>query len=518
MSMQLQAQMKPSAPSFTTVQTGLQRKYASNECAERSKRWLTLKRSSTNQAEPSGAPSIVHDVLRSPGQPLNPATRAFMEPRFRHDFSRVRVHTDAKAAESARAMNALAYTVGEDVVLRAGQYAPGTIAGNRLLVHELTHVVQQQSGQAAGVQKQSASDKLSDPLEDEAEKLADELDMTAAESIEENVFKGEHVEVVFGSMPNPTELAAASTLKTAAPKKKAPVKKSKKKPAVVKKVCSGDTPPDKVIVNHTVTPKVIEKPNDKVTFTVTFACRVKGDFFSKFMAPDGSEFRRESFPKGVDKHSRKWDGKKPFSKVGTFLVNDGDYFHRIEPVKYAIKNGKDLYTTGTKHDSPIVKVKARSFKGSRAHHFHFTSANVKMLANIIQTEMGGESDIAKRAVAWAVRNQMIRIGTRKVQAAANTFKDRHEKPANTTIKKIATEILKKPMSNDFTKGAIKWFSPNAQPKEEEKCSGSGCDGGLDTFTDEAGNKKRVHTPMFHKEMTFVPISGIREWRVRFYRL
>src|SRR5690349_11231589 len=71
-------------------------------------------------------PEIVHDVLRSTGQPLDPATRAFLEPRFGHDFSNVRVHTDARAAESARAVNALAYTVGRDVVFGAGQYAPNT--------------------------------------------------------------------------------------------------------------------------------------------------------------------------------------------------------------------------------------------------------------------------------------------------------------------------------------------------------------------------------------------------------
>ena len=61
-------------------------------------------------------PSIVHEVLRSPGQPLDATTRGFMEPRFGYDFRAVRVHTDSQAAESARAVNALAYTVGRDVV------------------------------------------------------------------------------------------------------------------------------------------------------------------------------------------------------------------------------------------------------------------------------------------------------------------------------------------------------------------------------------------------------------------
>jgi Domain of unknown function (DUF4157)/Transglycosylase SLT domain len=87
--------------------------------------------------------SSVHNILNSPGQPLDIATRSFMEPRFGHDFSNVRVHTDVKAAESARALNALAYTVGRDVVFGTGQYAPGTSVGMKLMAHELTHVVQQ---------------------------------------------------------------------------------------------------------------------------------------------------------------------------------------------------------------------------------------------------------------------------------------------------------------------------------------------------------------------------------------
>jgi hypothetical protein len=85
----------------------------------------------------------VHDVLRMPGQPLDPETRAFMEPRFGYDFSHVRVHTDGKSAESARAVNAVAYTVGQDVVFSTGNFAPDNKQGKKLLAHELAHVVQQ---------------------------------------------------------------------------------------------------------------------------------------------------------------------------------------------------------------------------------------------------------------------------------------------------------------------------------------------------------------------------------------
>ncbi len=151
MSTRLQTQIK-AAPiqSFAPIHTGiLQRKCASSECPERSKKRLMLQRRSTSETEPSEVPPIVHEVLRSPGQPLDPVTRAYMEPRFGHDFSRVRVHTDAKAAESAQVVNALAYTVGHDVVFGTEQYAPGTAEGRELLAHELAHTVQQRQTRTA---------------------------------------------------------------------------------------------------------------------------------------------------------------------------------------------------------------------------------------------------------------------------------------------------------------------------------------------------------------------------------
>jgi thiol-disulfide isomerase/thioredoxin len=96
-------------------------------------------------AAPDVAPPIVHEVLRSPGKPLDVATRAVMEPRFDRDFSQVRVHTDAKAAESAHLVNALAYTVGNHVVFGGRQFAPHSPAGRRLLAHELSHASQHSS-------------------------------------------------------------------------------------------------------------------------------------------------------------------------------------------------------------------------------------------------------------------------------------------------------------------------------------------------------------------------------------
>lgn len=105
----------------------------------------TLQRAAINSELMPEVPPIIHEVLRSSGQPLDSATRAFMEPRFGRDFSGVRVHTNTSAATSARAVNARAYAVAQDVVFGEGHYAPHTSAGRYLLGHELAHVVQQQA-------------------------------------------------------------------------------------------------------------------------------------------------------------------------------------------------------------------------------------------------------------------------------------------------------------------------------------------------------------------------------------
>jgi hypothetical protein len=89
------------------------------------------------------APPIVHEVLRSPGRPLDPVTRLGMEARLGHDFGRVRLHDDARAAASARVVGAVAYTVGHHVVFGARRYSPDTPDGRALLAHELAHTVQQ---------------------------------------------------------------------------------------------------------------------------------------------------------------------------------------------------------------------------------------------------------------------------------------------------------------------------------------------------------------------------------------
>lgn len=107
--------------------------------------------------ETEGAPATVDEVVRSSGRAMDSRTRAFMETRFGRDFARVRVHTDGKAAESARSIHALAYTVGDHIAFGAGRYAPESHEGSNLLAHELAHTVQQ-SGGGGKVQRRRVPD------------------------------------------------------------------------------------------------------------------------------------------------------------------------------------------------------------------------------------------------------------------------------------------------------------------------------------------------------------------------
>jgi len=131
-----------------------------------------LQKSSSGPSRSASAPPIVNRVLNSPGRALDAGTRSFMEPRFGRDFSAVRVHTDSQASESARAVDAHAYTVGQNIVFDHGKYDPHSGGGRQLLAHELAHTVQQH-----GLQRSSDNLSLGESseyhhLEREAESIA----------------------------------------------------------------------------------------------------------------------------------------------------------------------------------------------------------------------------------------------------------------------------------------------------------------------------------------------------------
>ena len=131
------------APGVSTTNTPPQ---VSRKCSACEEEERLQKRPNGPQPSEAEAPAIVHWALRSPGKPLDAGSRNFFEARFAHDFSQVRVHHGATAEQSASAIGAHAYTVGRHIVFGRGQYAPATASGQRLLAHELTHVVQQSRG------------------------------------------------------------------------------------------------------------------------------------------------------------------------------------------------------------------------------------------------------------------------------------------------------------------------------------------------------------------------------------
>jgi Domain of unknown function (DUF4157) len=110
----------------------------------------------------------LHGNLRTSGQMLDGPTRVLMEARLNHDFSRVRVHTGASAAESANAIGAQAYTARPNIVFASGLYRPDLPAGRALIAHELMHIVQQEQGRADGIQRRPPTGDLDDPMEREA--------------------------------------------------------------------------------------------------------------------------------------------------------------------------------------------------------------------------------------------------------------------------------------------------------------------------------------------------------------
>ncbi len=117
--------------------------------------------------EEQAMPSVVDEVLRSPGQPLEPGVRHFMEGRFGHSFGDVRIHSDRLATESARAVKALAYTVGNHIVFQAERLDGQSRGGRTLIAHELAHVVQQSNSRGMSAQP------MLQRQEDKAQKTAE---------------------------------------------------------------------------------------------------------------------------------------------------------------------------------------------------------------------------------------------------------------------------------------------------------------------------------------------------------
>ena len=172
----------PAAASVRLPKTILQRTCACGthaltgaECPACKRDRLGVQRRALDGRARPDVPAIVHEVLHSSGQLLDPGARAFLEPRFGRDFSQVRVHADERAGASAQAVRARAYTVGADIVFAPGEYRPQNTAGRRLIAHELAHTVQQAHFAGAAPQARLEIGPADTPLEREADRVADEV-------------------------------------------------------------------------------------------------------------------------------------------------------------------------------------------------------------------------------------------------------------------------------------------------------------------------------------------------------
>ena len=148
------------------------------KCGEDSAKKKIQRKASTSAPIPSSTPSVEH-VLSGAGSPLDASTRGFMESRFGHDFGGVRVHTGPEAAESARAVGAHAYTVGNDIVFDSGRYDPHSESGKHLLAHELTHTLQQR-GMQRSANPSMGTTTPGDAYEAEADAVASRIVSGAA--------------------------------------------------------------------------------------------------------------------------------------------------------------------------------------------------------------------------------------------------------------------------------------------------------------------------------------------------
>src|SRR4051794_31576075 len=118
---------------------------------------------------------VIGCLARSPGQSLDKSTRRAMESQFGHDFSKVRVHTDVEAASAAKQLNARAFTVAKDIYFGSHAFSPHSLEGNRLLMHELVHTLQQSSGENLALQTSLDVSHSGDPAEVEADRIVHRL-------------------------------------------------------------------------------------------------------------------------------------------------------------------------------------------------------------------------------------------------------------------------------------------------------------------------------------------------------
>jgi hypothetical protein len=500
------------------------------ECEKCANKGGVLQRAAVQEHVPAQVPDIVYDVLKSSGQPLDRDTREFMEQRFNHDFSAVRVHTDARAAESARAVNARAYTVGSHIAFSGSAYEPGE-NGRRLLAHELAHVVQQKHD----VSSMELGLELGSPESDAESEAVEASRRVAGESVAISSATGR--QIVRRELDGNISIAGVGNGK--AGKHRATRQGVARSASLGHKLesCTSKAESSGIVSQHSIQGGVIRGPGNKAKITVMFSCRPRS-FFSEIADAAGKVVKSEQFSihssppnklalSETGEWSVQWDGKMKFAD-NSYLAPDGKYVHRISSLAYAPGPSADLKIEGVVSSSPEIKVDLRGGvmrgRGKRKsrHLYNLDGSenkNSNKLAKAMAGEARGTSVNELAAVGWAIRNEMIAINSYDVDQARKAFNFKPAATASQAVEKLAHTILASDISSDVTSGAIKWYSPKSMPPNFGKCNTEGgmadCSGGR---VDLKKPGKWSYAPGFHKTMTYAEVAGVEEWNFRFYKL
>ena len=503
------------------------------------------------------------------GRRMSAGERAFFEPRFGTDFSHIRLHEGGAAARAADAVGARAFAHGSDIAFARNQLTADD-RGRHLMAHELAHTLEDTSHIRRNGDWED--DRLYYNTRPEAERRQRRLEgensdreyriveieiggatkfrvqsrtRTAAGGDEEPAPEPPGTAPDAGA-PDADDAAPEAPVPAPAVPAPAPAPAA---PAGSNASCTSRTNTAQIILNHNIAPHTISAPADQASIAVTFSCRPRS-FTSEIVNAAGTVVRSRLISRGngtlgvtaAGGWSENWNGKSSFTNIGTYMAGDGTYRHRIRNLAYAAGRTGDRVAAGGGILSTATQPITISNRGvvdqnpaptQTSRHLYDDAgaertANVTTVANAIVGEANTGTDAEKRAIAWAIRNEMVVLNT---YSAADAQRHFHfvGGTGGATEQTMARTVLGAALSTDPTSGAIKWYSPISMPPNHGTCgrgtrtgvcaAGSGraeCSGGRVVI---AGTPARAScAPAFHTHMTFVAVPGVRQWYFRFYRL
>lgn len=322
-----------------------------------------------------------------------------------------------------------------------------------------------------------------------------------------------------------------------------PKGKKKKKTPDRNKKCPRDLDPDDVVLHNSLSGPIIEKPGDYALVAYKFACKVLG-YTLTVVDQSGTEVRNfgcvnakgtggcKRFKSGGNAVSAVWEGKISYDSGGMYIADDDlnkkdTYYFLLKDVKYAhdASTGAPKYATGSRLISSPVEIKTREYQRTGNEFSEYVDNNRDILAKIVASEMGIGNIDEKRAIAWAVRNQMLRVGTNDINETQSEFKKDDTGPATAVSDQVAFDVLTRPMGNDEVRGAVRWFSPRSMPGptyQKYRCKPpvangtEDCNGG--PIEVNARMRYRPRWALPSKMDRVVGLPNIDDWNVILYTL